>query len=126
MTGTLRNELGFTGVIATDDMSMGAIAASTSLEDAAVAAIAAGCDLVLVCNDDIESKVRVVEAVVRAVERDDLPAARVDDALARHHQVKARFLSGAGQRRPFSASRLREVLSCDEHNGVADEMRRYA
>jgi len=47
MTGLLRERLGFTGVIVTDDMEMGAI---TDFEGAVVAAVQAGADLVLICH----------------------------------------------------------------------------
>ena len=46
----LRDELGFTGVIVSDDLEMKAIANSYTPGEAAVAAIAAGCDAVLMCG----------------------------------------------------------------------------
>ena len=49
LTGVLRNELGFEGVIITDDMNMLAIADNYSREEAAVKAIKAGVDILLVC-----------------------------------------------------------------------------
>ena len=46
----LRDELGFSGVIVSDDLEMKAIADSYTPGEAAVAAIAAGCDAVLMCG----------------------------------------------------------------------------
>ena len=126
VTNMLRGDLGFEGMVATDDMSMEAIAGQGTLESAVVAAIGAGCDLVLLCNPDVEEQARCLEAVIRAVEDETLALTRVEDALARHRRVKARFLSGAGARRPLPARELQAVLACDEHVAVAEEMRQFA
>ena len=52
--GMLREELGFPGVILSDDLEMKAIAKSHTVPDAAVQAIAAGCDALLVCSGDVD------------------------------------------------------------------------
>lgn len=49
----LRERLGFQGIILTDDLSMGAVAQQYSIEDAVRASIAAGCNLILICQDRI-------------------------------------------------------------------------
>ena len=125
VTEMLRQELGFPGLIATDDLSMKAIAADWSVERASVTAIAAGCDVLLLCAPDVDQQVRAVEALIRAVEDEVLPAARVEDALQRQHHVKARFLTGTRGRRPLPSGQLRAVLGCDEHAAVADAMRQF-
>jgi beta-N-acetylhexosaminidase len=118
----LRDELGFDGVIFTDDLEMKAIAARYALGDAAVQAIAAGCDGLLVCSGNVETQAAVLEALVHAVEDGRLPWKRVEDALARHRRAKEHFLAT-----PASASRapLRAVIGADEHRRIADEMSRY-
>ena len=126
VTDMLRGELGFSGIIATDDMSMQAIAANRSLDLATVDAIDAGCDLALLCAADVDQQVRALEAVIRAVENDELSHARIDDAFARNERVKTRFLLEERDRRPLSARELHAVLNCDEHNAVAAEMMGYA
>lgn len=126
VTDILRHELGFAGLIATDDLSMQAITAHGSVEDACVSAVAAGCDLLLLCAPDVEQQVRAVEALIRAVESAAIPVTRIDDAMARQHRVKARFLAGTLTRRPLPPKELRALLSCDEHTAVADEMRQFA
>jgi beta-N-acetylhexosaminidase len=126
VTELLRKELGFEGIIATDDMSMSAISGDRSLESATVDAIRAGCDLVLLCAPDVEGQVRAIEAVIRAVENEELPATRVDDAFGRNQAVKSRFIADVRNRRPLSGRALDAVLNCEEHDAVAEEMRRYA
>ena len=126
VTELLRGELGFNGIIATDDMSMAAISGDRSLESATVGAIRAGCDLVLLCTPDVEGQVRAIEAVIRAVENEELPATRIDDALGRNQAVKSRFIADVRSKRPLSGRALDAVLNCEEHDAVAEEMRRYA
>jgi beta-N-acetylhexosaminidase len=118
----LREELGFDGVISTDDLEMKAIAGRYTVADAAVQAIAAGCDSLLVCSGNVETQAAVLEALVRAVESGRIPEKRVEDALKRHRKAKERFLAA-----PAAAGRtpLRAVVGSDEHRRVADEMLRY-
>jgi beta-N-acetylhexosaminidase len=118
----LREELGFEGVIVSDDLEMKAVAARYSVPEAAVQAIAAGCDAVLVCSGDVELQAATLEALVKAVEAGTLPYTRIDDALLRHQRAKARFLAGG---RPHPGQRLRalrQVVGCEEHQLVAAEM----
>lgn len=68
ITRILREELGFDGVIISDDLEMKAVSARYAVADAAVAAIAAGCDAVLICSGDCDLQGRTLEALIRAVE----------------------------------------------------------
>lgn len=61
--GFLREQLGYEGVVFTDDLCMGAIARSYRPEEAVALALEAGCDLPLVCHQAAEH----LEAVARAV-----------------------------------------------------------
>lgn len=51
VTGLLREELGFDGVVFTDDLTMGAVTQNYGLGEAAVLAVEAGCDVLLVCHE---------------------------------------------------------------------------
>ena len=90
--GLMRDELGFDGLIFTDDMEMKAIAARMPVPDACVAAVAAGCDAVLVCSGNHDLQAATIEALIRAVENGELSYARVEQALARQRRAKERFL----------------------------------
>lgn len=118
----LRDELKFEGVILSDDLEMKAVSAKYDVPDAAVGAIAAGCDAVLVCSGDVDLQGRTLEALVRAAESGRIPATRLDDAFARLKRAKQRFLIGE---RPGPTARiktLRAVLGREEHQLLAAEM----
>ena len=90
VTDLLKREMGFGGVVISDDLGMKAIAASRPLPEAAVGAIEAGCDMVLLCNSTADEQVRALEALIRAAESGRLSPSRLDDALRRQHDTKAR------------------------------------
>lgn len=124
VTGILKRELGYQGLILSDDLEMKAISGRYGLEEGTVMAVAAGCDAVLMCGAEQDQQARALEAVIHAVENGSLPITRIEDALARHRRVKERFLTS--RRTPLKGAELRAVLGRDEHVAVADEMARFA
>jgi beta-N-acetylhexosaminidase len=125
VTDLLRKELGFEGVILSDDLEMKAIANTYAVPEAAVLAIEAGCDGVLICSADYDTQARTLEALIYAVETERLPYSRVEEALKRQQRAKERFLGVAMVSRPSDAKALRAILGRDEHRAVADEMARF-
>jgi beta-N-acetylhexosaminidase len=126
----LRGDLGFGGLVFTDDLDMKAIAARTTRERAAISAIRAGCDVALLCGGDAAAHASVLEALVRAVEQEEIPWTRVEHALAHQRRAKERFAAAAGTPldrgwRPKPARELRALVGCAAHQAVADEMRRF-
>lgn len=118
----LREELGYEGVILSDDLEMKAISARTPVPVAAVQAIKAGCDAVLVCGGDVDLQAVTLEAVIKAVEAGDIPQNRIDDALIRLRRAKERYLASE---RPKISARLKElhtVIGREEHQAIAAEM----
>ena len=122
----LRSELKFDGVILSDDLEMKALANDYAVPAAAVMAIQAGCDGVLICSGDHETQAAALEALVYAVEQERLPLTRVQDALRRQQRAKERFLAAAVAPRPLGAKALRQVIGRDEHLAIAEEMARFA
>ncbi|MGE5813066.1 MAG: beta-N-acetylhexosaminidase [Acidobacteriota bacterium] len=120
----LKKELGYRGLVLSDDLEMKAISAQYSPGEAAAKALAAGCDAFLVCGPNADVHVQALEGVIRAVEAEELPLTRVEDALARHRRVKERFL--ALQPTSFDERLLSEVIGRGEHRAVAEEMARFA
>jgi beta-N-acetylhexosaminidase len=84
----LRGELGFSGVIATDDLEMDAIANGSGIANGAVAALAAGADLLLI-GHRLDNAVAAAEAIVAAIGRGELARARLEDAAARVRALRA-------------------------------------
>jgi beta-N-acetylhexosaminidase len=117
----LREELGFDGVILSDDLEMKAVSARYPVPDAAVAAIKAGCDGVLICSGNVDLQAQALEALVKAAESGEIPQARLDAAEGRLRRAKERFLAG---RQPRGLRRLawQQVVGCEAHRAVADEM----
>lgn len=74
----LRNDLGFTGVIMTDDLSMDAIIEYTGDNEAAVQAILAGNDLLVVTNFEQQ-----IPTVLAAVEDGTISESRIDESVLR-------------------------------------------
>ena len=123
----LREELGFTGVIVSDDLQMHAITKSYTPADAAVAAIAAGCDALLVCGDgavaDIEIQIQALEALIHAVEEERLSVSQVESALARNRAAKERFVR---EWRPPTAPQLRRIIGSEEHRAISEQIAEFA
>ncbi len=89
----LRRELGYDGVVISDDLEMKAIADHFSIERAAVEGLKAGVDLFLVCHHaDVQRS--AIEAVVRAVESGQVSRERLAEAGARVDALVARFVHG--------------------------------
>jgi beta-N-acetylhexosaminidase len=126
MTGRLRGQLGFGGLVLSDDMDMKAISRRFEPGDAAVRAIAAGCDGILQCGGDLDRVHAALEGLVHAIEGETLSTTRVDDALGRHAALKAQYLSDDARRRAPETPTLREVIGSSEHALVAEQMRQFA
>lgn len=86
VTDVLRNELGFEGIIITDALDMGAITAYYSSEEAAVQAILAGVDMLLM-PEDFQA---AYEGVLAAVEDGTISEERIDESLERIYRVKCK------------------------------------
>jgi beta-N-acetylhexosaminidase len=89
--GLLRTELGFGGVVVSDDLEMKAIASHWSAGAAAVRAIQAGCDLLLVCHS-ADAQAEAHEALVKAVEKQTIAFKDLEDAALRVRRLKERFV----------------------------------
>lgn len=89
LSGLLRKQLGFDGLVVTDELEMEAIADHYGVGRAAVMSIVAGADMVLIPWRP-EKKVEVYQALLTAARSGELPAERLDDAVRRILLTKAR------------------------------------
>lgn len=82
LTDWLRNELGFTGVVVTDDIEVGATVSGMSMAEYAVRTINAGSDMVIIRNDDKHIK-EVRDALLQAVADGTISEDRLDASVRR-------------------------------------------
>jgi beta-N-acetylhexosaminidase len=122
----LREELGYQGVILSDDLEMKAVSARTPVPTAAIEAIKAGCDAVLICSGDVDLQARTLEALVKAAEAGDLTHKRLDDAFTRLRRAKEQFLASERPKMSARLKELRSVIGRDEHQAIAAEMAAFA
>jgi beta-N-acetylhexosaminidase len=95
LTDLLRQEMGYGGVVITDDMQMKAIAARYGLETAIRQAILAGADILLFANNSVYEEdiaARVASTIRTLVEKGEIPRERIDVSYGRimklKHQLK--------------------------------------
>jgi beta-N-acetylhexosaminidase len=87
----LRTQLGFEGVIMTDSLSMGGVGARYSLPQAAVMAVAAGNDLILLSNGDPVYEGAAMSAIQAAVKSGRLDRAQLHESAVRVDQLRDRW-----------------------------------
>lgn len=93
ITGLLRREMGFDGVVISDDLEMKAIAHHTPIEEVAVRALRAGVDLLIACHNP-DLVMRAIDAVLKAVESGELDQDVVFDAHERVERLADRYRPG--------------------------------
>jgi len=120
-TGLLRGELGFTGLIVTDDMGMEGITALYPPEESGVRAVLAGADILTcvrmttagACPPEMLEPLR--DGLLRAVADGRLPLERVDASVRRVLAVKARHAVG-----PVADTDLSRIKGAEHLRIVAD------
>lgn len=116
LTTTLRDRLGFDGVILADDLGMGAIARRFGPGVAAVETFRAGTDVALLCHD--WSAVRpTIERVEKARQSGVFNEKEWQASWQRIERLRARTEPGANQTGSL------EVVGCAEHRALAAEIR---
>ena len=90
VTGLLREQMGFNGVVFTDDLTMGAITENYGLDEAAVLALEAGCDVLLVCHNEGDLAL-ARQAVLDAVASGRLTEERIDQSVYRILSLKQAY-----------------------------------
>ena len=90
VTGLLREELGFDGVVCTDDLTMGALSETWGVGEAAVLAVEAGCDLLLVCHG-ADNLTAARDALLEAADSGRLSPERLDESVKRILSLKVEY-----------------------------------
>lgn len=94
MTGLLRDEMAFRGLAISDGLDMAGLSGEVGIAEAAVLALAAGCDALCIGGGPTDAAVvdQIVAAIVKAVEKGRLAETRLAEAASRVEKVR---LSGA-------------------------------
>jgi len=92
ITDVLRKQLGFTGVVLTDDMEMGAISEMGSFGDAVVEAFQAGVDMLLVCHT-AERALEAHAALTKAIETGRISFQRLSESQQRIQQFRDEWIA---------------------------------
>ncbi|MBI3303057.1 MAG: beta-N-acetylhexosaminidase [Deltaproteobacteria bacterium] len=115
--GLLRRRLHFQGVVVTDDLEMGAVVRHFTIEQAAVDALRAGADLLLICHSP-ERALAARDACVRALSDSRLSPQRVEQAGQRIAALK----KAHARQRPAGTG----TIGTPEHQQLAEEILRQA
>ncbi|WP_176757862.1 beta-N-acetylhexosaminidase [Melghirimyces thermohalophilus] len=120
LTGLLRERLGFAGVIMTDDLEMGAIVEHFGPEEAAVRAVKAGADILLVSHN-LDHQQASMAAVRQAVKKGEISEERIDQSLRRILRLKLKRTGGVSiAGKPLvPVSQVKERVGTKEHAAVA-------
>lgn len=90
ITELLRRELGFDGLVITDDLEMGAIVKNYGIGEACKMAVKAGVDMLAICADP--ERIREgFSAVLAAVESGEITQDRLDESLSRIAKLKGQL-----------------------------------
>ncbi|KYG35089.1 beta-N-acetylhexosaminidase [Alkalihalobacillus trypoxylicola] len=115
ITGLLREQLGFDGVVTTDCMEMDAISKTIGTEKGAVVALQAGIDLIMISHRQ-DRQVGAIEEVKRALEAGEITEEVIDAAYERVMKLKRKYLT-------FDA---KEAISIQDtaqaHQQIAEEV----
>ncbi len=120
MTDFLRVQLGFQGLAMTDDLGMKGVSSTMSEGEAAVRAIEAGSDMVMVAHSSAAQD-EVYGALLAAAKSGQLKPQRIDDSVRRILTLKARY----GLFAP-SAERSLAAVGSSAHQALAEQVSRAA
>jgi beta-N-acetylhexosaminidase len=110
----LRQELKYDGVVLTDDLEMHAIIDHYGVEDAAVRAILAGCDVLLICKDR-DREVAAFGAIEQAVTSGAISTERLNLSATRIARLKDRFIKPY---KPVTVSDAKIIAGCQSHQSL--------
>jgi beta-N-acetylhexosaminidase len=104
--GLLRGSMGYNGLIITDDLDMAAVADRYSADEAALKALLAGVNILLICNNP-EKAFRARSRIVQAVHDGEISQERLRESLTRIHNLKALY---SDSMQPCDESRVKEYF----------------
>jgi beta-glucosidase-like glycosyl hydrolase/CubicO group peptidase (beta-lactamase class C family) len=119
-TQMLRDEMGFEGLVITDALNMAGVTKNLSPGEAAVQALAAGADIILMSEDPHAARA----AVMRAVENGRLDEARIDESVERILRAKEGLGLHRNGSRTVNLGTLRRRVAARSHRALAGAIAR--
>ncbi|MGY4688648.1 beta-N-acetylhexosaminidase [Salibacterium sp. K-3] len=110
ITGMLREELNFDGVVVTDDMTMGAITNRYGMAEAAVQSVKAGADMVMTADAGNGTFEEVQYALIQAVEDEEITKESIDESVTRILRLKEDFSLGTRNPDPLEKEELNRSI----------------
>lgn len=114
----LREDLGYNGVVITDDLEMGAIEQNYGSGEAAVMALEAGVDILLFGHTPAKAS-EAYEAILTAVETGRLPEAEIDEHVLRILKLKEKYIQSDEKLTEDTLTKF----GSDEHQQVANRIK---
>jgi beta-N-acetylhexosaminidase len=124
-TDLLRRDVGFRGVLFSDDLEMAAVAATYAVEDSAVLSIRAGCDALLICSNEYLQD-RAHAALVRECERDAAFRLRCIEAVERGLEARRKRPPRGAATVEEAKAIVADVESLGLTNEIEEQGRRLA
>lgn len=123
LTGLLRQQLEFDGVIVTDAMEMKAIADHWGIEQGLIMALQAGADALLV-TESFGRHAEFHSLIVRAVQEGRIPEERIDEAVRRNIMLKQKrgLLPGAAAASSTAAPPATAAIGSEAHRKLAAQI----
>ena len=115
----LRQDMGFQGLIFSDDLEMRAILNHSSVGDAAVRSMQAGVDILLICKTR-ELETQAIEAVRQAVDSGDITLKSIEARQARLQRVKQQFVYPF---QPVDSTRIKHMVGITAHQILLSQIR---
>ncbi len=119
ISGLLREEMGFGGVVVTDCMEMKAIADNFGAGEAAVMAVEAGVDVVLACHT-LSTQREMRQALIDAVQNNRIPESRIDESVERVLNLKRAYR--LEDRRATDLEKVSQALGKQENKRLSQEI----
>lgn len=109
ITELLRNELGYDGVVITDDMTMKAVTDHYDIGKAAVASVKAGSDIIMVAHDH-DKIVAVISALKSAVQSGEITEDRLNESVVGILELKEKYGLGDSSRGEVNTDKLNRLI----------------
>jgi beta-N-acetylhexosaminidase len=120
LTGLLRQELKFSGIISTDAMSMAGVAARYTPAEAAINAIKAGADIVIK-SPDIDS---AIAGIKQAVEKGEIAEERINASVERVLRAKAAL--GLHLKRTIDINQADLIVANPQFNSISQQIAEHS